>query len=254
MSLDKTDNGSLSTHEDESSAIDLPIDEFNELDQMREQYSDTFDQSDDGSLTSKPSKILRTHASEASNTNNLATPHRLGGDLRELPRRLSDAINTGDIAQVKTLIDDNFDVNCTVKTPAIAREYSGREYVFTLFESLLQSFPDFVFVCKKVRTTSYTVACRINFTGTKAITAPNEHLFKPRECNLVNEIMKTKKLKADEESVMRKLESMLHSQGKLILLWGGGYLILHYDAQTLKITRFEMNMKITSFKESTITV
>lgn len=228
---------------------------MDDLNQIREQLTEEFYRSDDNSSIddSKPSKILKSGQSkEMENNVNILPPRRLGGDLREIPSKLSDAINSGDIGQVRALIDENFDVNCIVKAPAIATEYTGREYAYSLFESLLLSFPDYVFVCKRVRTTSSTVACRINFTGTKAITAPNEHLFKPRECNLVNEILKSKKLKSDEEALMRKLENMLRSEGKLVLLWGGGYLIFHYDPQTLKITRFEMNMKITSFKESTI--
>ena len=124
-----------------------------------------------------------------------------------------------------------------------------------MFEALLYSFPDFVLVAKKVRHSTLInnnnnniMKCKTTFSGTKALTAPNEHLFRPVTCNLVNEILKGRELNKDEEIRMRQLEEVLRSKGSKFLLWGKGDLILKYNVETLKFNHFEMTMTISSFK------
>lgn len=56
----------------------------------------------------------------------------------------------------------------------------------------------------------------------------------------------------DEEAVLRRLEAVIHSDGRKFLLWGGGSLSITVDPDVNKIYRFELTMTISSFRESTI--
>lgn len=172
--------------------------------------------------------------------------------LKNIPLILSEAVNSGDLTKIQSIINEHCINNCEVKVPALSESFHDRQYILLLYESLLNTHPDFVLVTKKSKLVNSTISCKINFTGTNLIETNYTHLFKPKKCDLVGNIIKAKKISAEEEIILRKLADVIDSEGKKYLLWGGGMIMMTFDPITFKIIRFEMTMKLFSFKESSI--
>lgn len=69
--------------------------------------------------------------------------------IRALPHHISGTVNSGNLKELRELIYTHFDENCTYRSQVIEDYLTGRDYVFMLFEALLQAIPDYIFVTKK---------------------------------------------------------------------------------------------------------
>lgn len=168
-------------------------------------------------------------------------------NLRALPDDIAAAINRGDLKTLTALVEKHFTDDCELTTPSVT--VVGKQYVISMYEALLESLPDYVLITKKSRIVDNgEVHSKIYFTGTKACCSRNEHLFKPSNCRLVDEIIKRSKLEPAEIAMMRRLEEVIHSNGEKFLIWGDGFITFYYDIVTLKIYKYETKWHISSFK------
>ena len=62
--------------------------------------------------------------------------------LLNLPRRICDAANSGDLDALRALIDAEMVADCSVKTKALVKPLDGRQFVFRFFAALLEKHPD----------------------------------------------------------------------------------------------------------------
>ena len=111
------------------------------------------------------------------------------------------------------------------------------------------TFPDYVFVVKKVKLNGLVLSCKTTFTGTEASAiTPNQNLVKPQHCNLVDKILQARQMSPEEERSLRMTESVIRSQGSKFMAWGHGDLVLTLDSLTHRVTEFVMTLEISNFK------
>jgi hypothetical protein len=210
--------------------------------------------SDDDPLDDYPQKeiLLNSNITLPKNLMSYTVNKELTGleAIRALPHHISGCVNSGNLKELKELVNTHFDENCTFRSRVIEENLVGRDYVFLLYEALLQALPDFIFVAKKTSFVKNIAVNPVYFTGTRAFQAKNQYLFQRINCSMADVVAKHNHLASEERFQMKSLESALKAAGKKISVWGGGFMRLTFDIETFKVTHFEADWGLRAFKES----
>lgn len=125
--------------------------------------------------------------------------------LLEVPFLLAKFINSGDEEGLKTLIHDVCIENCRCKSPSLAMELIGRDYIIEHFAALTRSFPDYVMQFKPPTVRQRTISAALSSCGTRVLVDPKSYLFDHLKYGRAESVSFTR---------ARKLVEAIESSGK----------------------------------------
>ncbi len=199
-----------------------------------------------------------TPYSSQSQDDHAATVQRMK-TLTLLPILIFKAFNGGDLPKVREIIREVTIKDCALKTPALDQELYGQNYVIDLFQAIYDSHPDAVWVAKQCKLNEETnvIQCRVYFAGTRVASVyrgmdlsgagHSDYLYKKRNSSLLDE-MDVATLSTVEMDSMRELEKL----SKNLSVFFKGTLDLEVHENSDKISKFDFDWTITSFREAEI--
>jgi hypothetical protein len=168
-------------------------------------------------------------------------------EVTQLPVKIMNAFNNGEIDEIVRLVEHYFVENCTVKTPACDVEKYGRCEVIKLYRAVFNDYPDAVMVYKDIRMTDkYDLKFKFYFTGTMEKPRPGE---KPYSKGRIVSHINLSKYSPGEILQMTQRERELRETNKRIQVLTKGETHYHFN-RSFKITSYEMNYTVTAFEDA----
>jgi hypothetical protein len=99
--------------------------------------------------------------------------------LMEVPQMMVNVFNTGNIDELRSLINTFFTEDCVFQTLAMQNEVRGRNFVLEYFESMTHSIPDMILEFRKTQFIEEMgiIVARVIGSGTKQFTDTSEYMY-----------------------------------------------------------------------------
>jgi hypothetical protein len=165
-----------------------------------------------------------------------------------LAKLFSESFNIGDMSRLQLVLDTFFSPQCALKTPALAQDVLGKQFVVGLFSSLLEDHPDAFLELKRVNMDEKrkVLHCRIAFSGTRYLmNSAGSRLYTSPTWSLTDEM----DLATHTEAEVRDLQLLslqIRSMRLPHLIRRAGEVFFHYNESYL-VTRVEIDWMIESF-------